>query len=166
MATTTAINPWERQPKETDVAFEAFAVYRDMGPERSVSKVAKKCSKNASLLNRWSSTHSWVSRSAAFDNEVDRRMREDLIKGVTTMRKKHVDIANAMIAKAVSALKILTAEEMSMRDITLAVDVAAKLERLSRGESTEKTESKTEIAGGISILPQIYLPEKDASDAN
>ena len=152
----SAVNPWERQPKESDVAFEAFAVYRDMGAERSHAKVVQKVGKNKGLIARWSRVHGWVARIEAWTDEQDRLTREALTKGVTAMRKKHVDIANDMIAKAVSALQILTAKQMTMRDITLAVDVAAKLERLSRGEATERTEGTTDHRGRVTVESNHY----------
>ena len=150
-------DPWERQQGESSKAYAAFSVYRDMAAiERSVSKVARKCNKNASLLNRWSAIHKWVSRAAAWDNEVDRRAREDLIKGVTSMRQRHVDIASEMLVRATCALKRIPDDKISMADIARAVDVAAKLERLSRGVTTEYTDNKTEIAGKVVIESNPY----------
>ncbi len=37
------MNPklWEKLPEETSRQYEAFVLYRDMGPERSVNAVAK-----------------------------------------------------------------------------------------------------------------------------
>ena len=46
--------PWERQFNESRKAFEAFCVYRDMGPARSGEKVARELSKSAQLIRRWS----------------------------------------------------------------------------------------------------------------
>lgn len=143
--------PWERQPKESDVAFAAFTVYRDMGPDRSIPKVAQKCTKNVSLIKRWSSTHRWAVRIEAWTDEQDRLMREELIKGVTVMRKNHTDIAVSMLTKALDALGMIPAVDMTMQDIARAVDVAAKLERLSRGEATERTESQTELTGKMTV---------------
>jgi hypothetical protein len=67
------------------------------------------------------------------------------------MRKNHADIAASMLVKALKALKRIPVEEMTAQDISKMVDVATKLERISRGEPTEKTENKTELAGGINI---------------
>ena len=38
--------PWERQKGESEKAFGAFAAYRDMGPERTISAVVKKLGKS------------------------------------------------------------------------------------------------------------------------
>lgn len=82
---------------------------------------------------------------------MDRQAREELAKGITEMRKNHVDIAKAMSGKALQALQKIPTDEMTPRDIITMVDVAAKLERISRGEATERTEGKQTIAGEVSL---------------
>ena len=148
--------PWERQPKESDVAFEAFVAYRDMGTERSHAKVSQKVGKNKGLIARWSRVHGWVARIEAWTDEQDRLTREELAKGITAMRKNHTDIANEMLKKALKAMLKLPVEEMTMQDIARAVDVATKLERLSRGEATERTEGTTEHRGHITVASDPY----------
>ena len=148
--------PWERQPKESEKAFEAFAAYRDMGPKRSHAKVAQEIGKNKGLIARWSRVHVWTSRIEAWTEEQDRLVRDELIKGVTAMRKTHADIAEQILIKALKALKSLPVEEMTIQDIARAVDVGAKLERLSRGEATERTEGKSEVSGKVTVTSDPY----------
>lgn len=60
-----------RLPQESGKAFAAFELYREMGVERSIAKVAQKYNKSASYiaqLNRWSGQHGWVKRAAAWDD--------------------------------------------------------------------------------------------------
>jgi hypothetical protein len=149
--TDTLREPWERQENESVQAFEAFQLYRDMGTERSLIKVEQKLDKSHNLIGRWSKNHKWVARVEAWTDEQDRITRENLSKGVTAMRKNHTDIATAMLVKALKALQKLPVEEMTPADVAKLVDVASKLERISRGEATEKTESKTELAGGLTV---------------
>jgi hypothetical protein len=72
------------------------------------------------------------------------------------MRKDHADLASKMLVKAAKALVALPAEEMTMSDIIRTVDVATKLERLSRGEPTELTEWTTEHRGRVEIVSDPY----------
>jgi hypothetical protein len=58
---------WSRQEGESGKAYEAFSLYRDLGPERSITKVAYELSKSRTLIGRWSSVHSWVDRVAALE---------------------------------------------------------------------------------------------------
>ena len=149
--------PWERQPNESDVAFEAFVEYRDMGVKRSCAKVAKELSKSTTMINRWSSVHGWGARINAWTNEQDRLTREELTKGVAAMRKNHADIAVHMLDKALKALQRIPTEELTMQDIARAVDVASKLERLSRGEVTERTEGRNTIGGRMTVISDPYV---------
>ncbi len=82
---------------------------------------------------------------------MDGLTRKELEKGITGMRKNHVAIATAMLGKAAQALKDLPTADMSPKDIATMVDVAAKLERLSRGEVTERTEGTQTIAGEVGL---------------
>lgn len=66
---------FERQPNESSKAFEAFRLYRDMGPERSAEAVAKKLGKSRKGLDRWSSRFSWVDRARAWDDFLDAKQR-------------------------------------------------------------------------------------------
>ncbi len=142
---------WERQEGESAQAFQAFAKYRDMGAERSLAKVAQELGKSKPLMERWSSRWHWGIRADAWDDELDRRSCRELQKGIAEMRKNHVGIAKAMLVKALQALQRIPADELTPQDIAKMVDVAAKLERISRGEATERTEGKQTIAGEVSF---------------
>jgi hypothetical protein len=149
-------DPWERQSNETPQAFEAFVIFRDMEGKRSYKRVSEQLQKSETLIGRWGRKHRWQSRREAWEDEQDRLVREELIKGITTMRKTHTAIAGQMLVKALKALQSLPVEDMTMQDIARAVDVAAKLERLSRGEATERTEGNANISGKITIASDPY----------
>lgn len=142
---------WERQEGESAQAFQAFAEYRNMGAERSLAKVAQKLGKSKPLMERWSSRWHWGIRVDAWDDEMDKCSCRELKKGITEMRKNHAGIAKAMLVKALQALQRTPVDEMTPQDIAKMVDVAAKLERISRGEATERTEGKQTIAGEVSL---------------
>jgi hypothetical protein len=74
--------PWEQQPHEGIHAFDAFAVYRDLGPDRSIDRAwrsihgadetgAKRSGKKKTLLERrwrlWFSEFNWLTRANAYD---------------------------------------------------------------------------------------------------
>ena len=73
---------WERQDGESAQAFEGFALYRDMGAERSLAKVAQKLGKSKALMERWSVRWQWGQRAEAWDAEFDRMVRRALEKGI------------------------------------------------------------------------------------
>ena len=56
---------------ETAKAYEAFAIYRDMGIGRSITKVAQELDKSRTQIGKWSERHNWVERVGIFDNDQD-----------------------------------------------------------------------------------------------
>lgn len=161
MAKGNTPKPWERQPEETTKAFEAFCIYRDMGQERSAAKVAEKLSKSEQLMKRWSYTHGWVERAAKWDDEQDRIEREtaqrEQSKAIREMRKRHADLGTAMLIKAAQALKSIPVQDIKPGDISRMVDVASKLERISRGDVGEVVEERD--GGQATPTVTFYMPD-------
>jgi len=154
--------PWERQDGETSKQFEAFSVYRDMGEERSLTKVAQQLKKSTTLMGRWSGINNWVERCLAWDNEQDRLLRQQQLKDIKNMRKRHAKIAEAMILKAAKALKEIKDDEIKPQDVSRMVEVASKLERISRGDVGDVVEQRD---GGESVSAvQIYIPDNTRQD--
>lgn len=156
------IEPWERQAGESAKAFEAFAIYRDMGIERSVRKVAQRLNKSVALIAEWSSKKDWVERCRAWDAEQDRIARLEQIKSIKAMRNRHAGMAKAMIVKAGRALNRIPDDEIKPSDISRMIEVASKLERISRGDVGEVIEERS---GGDAIpAVQIYIPDNGRSN--
>lgn len=65
------MNPWERQERETEKAFEAFRTYRDLGVGKSTAKVAQVLGKTKCLIDRWSSRWNWVERIVAYQSYLE-----------------------------------------------------------------------------------------------
>lgn len=149
--------PWEPQEGESARAYEAFCVYRDLGPKRSIREVCGILDKSRQHLGSWSSEFDWVKRAAAWDAEQDRIARIAQIEEIKEMRKRHASIAMRALTKVSEALENIDPEEMSNSDIARLMDVSSKLERLSRGDTSEVLENRD---GGQAINPvQIYLPD-------
>lgn len=69
---TTNSRPWAKMPGETTKSREAFMVYLEMGPARSLRRVAEKMKRPTGyrrLLEQWSSRFDWVDRTCAFDEQ-------------------------------------------------------------------------------------------------
>ena len=148
--------PWEMQSTDTPKSWEAFVVYRDMD-KRSLAKVAAKLGKSIKLIERWSQKHNWVERVAAWDEEKDRLIRVELTKDIGAMRKRHADLAAAMLVKAARAMQKIPDDEIKASDISRMIETATKLERISKGDVGEVVEERD---GGTAIDPvQFYIPE-------
>ena len=138
---------WEQQPGESGTLFAHFVFYRDMRypkvtrqvkdedgkikktttetvmdgtvpyEKRSLRKTAEALGMNKRTIANQSAKWDWVRRCEAYDAHVDRMNRE----------------ANE------AAIRLLTMpdDEISAAELARIVDVGVKVERLSRGESTE-----------------------------
>lgn len=154
--------PWERQKGESLKAFEAFATYRDMDG-RSLAKVGRTLGKSKALMERWSSTWEWQKRVAAWDAEQDRIARQNQIDEIKKMRKRHTDLATAMLVKAAKALQRIPEDEVKASDVSRLVETASKLERISRGDAGEVVEARD--GGEAPKVVQFYIPDNHR-DAN
>jgi len=139
--------PYDRLPKETSTSFEAFVVYRDMGVERSLQKVAQRLGKSKALMDRWSSRHRWVKRSSAWDAHVDLRTRNAELKALEDMRQRHTKASLGLQTVAISELMKLQGQSKTRkgsvikpRDLIRMLKEGALLERLTRGEPGEITQ--------------------------
>jgi len=129
---------WERQPGETAKAYAAFCVYRDLGPGRSLEKAAQamgyKSRKNFSI---WHSKYEWVKRAEAYDEYLERRKREEHEKAILEMAERHARLAVAFQQKIAQRIQMIDPNELTPQDLARWLEIATKLERLSRGEPTE-----------------------------
>ncbi len=147
---------WERQAGEGVKPYEAFCLYRDMGPSRSTTKVAEKLSKSEQLIRRWSAAYDWVKRAGSWDDEQDRKARQAQLDEIVKMRKRHAKLAEDMLFKAAAALNHIPEDEIKAGDVSRMVDIASKLERISRGDVGDVVEERD---GGKAVDPvQIYIP--------
>lgn len=159
------------QTDETALAFEAFAIYRDTGPGRSVRAVAEKMGKDQALLERWCTVHAWVRRSRSYDADLDRRKQLVDLREVESMRKRQIQISLKL--QALGVVELDRTLERALEDqsgsagepidpalIVKLIEAGAKLERLNRGEPGEisqRNEGSTTDLSSISTDKLLLL---------
>ena len=148
--------PWERQKGETEQAFEAFVIYRDLGLKRSNHEVCQRLSKSRQLISRWKSRYEWDERVRAYDNEMERQAHAEAVKNLKDMTKRHTKIAVQMQKEALGALE----EHMTPRDIKEYIKIATELERLNRSVSASDNAIDEEEQTRV----EVYMPEKEADE--
>ncbi|MFF4756856.1 hypothetical protein ACFY2B_45430, partial [Streptomyces sp. NPDC001270] len=80
-------------------AFAAFAVYRDLGPARSVTKVARELDKSRALVGRWSRQFAWVLRATAYDREQDRLFLAEQSQARREVARRQAKLAQAVLVQ-------------------------------------------------------------------
>jgi len=149
-------NLWERQPKESEQAYAALSAYRDMGLERTATAVARKLSKSRQLIDRWKQANNWDARVRQWDNDIAAKVKEAAEKGAAEMVQRHLKIALQLQTKAVTALNQIAAVDMTARDIAAILKLGVDIERLNRGEPTDRTEGRNEVTGRVTIATDPY----------
>lgn len=142
--------PWEKQKGESAKAFEAFQLFRDMGPARTVQAVARQLGKSASLLYRWKGEWEWQERVEKYDNEQDRLARIRHNERIEAMREKHLSVSDMIYKKVLEALQTIKGKKLTPYQMARLVEVFTKLERVSLGEP----ETIGEIRGNESEISE------------
>ena len=148
------IAPWEQQPGESAKAFEAFAIYRDMGVERSVRKVTQRLNKSLTLIGKWSSRYNWPERDRAYDRDLDRQAHAQAVREVRSMTNRHIRIAMQLQAKALEALEQLNVATLSPKMQLAFLAKATDIERMNRLSAAGMDDSGQQRDGaeGIEVV--------------
>ncbi|MDR1630081.1 MAG: hypothetical protein LBS36_07720 [Oscillospiraceae bacterium] len=176
---------WEQQPDESTDQYVKFCRYRDMRytaadgtkldgiqtpfGKRSIRGLAVLLGMTGWRdLGKLSARFRWAERCDAYDVEIERQAREQSERAILKMRKDHADLAAQMIKKAAKRLLTIPEEEIEAKDIARLVDVGVKIERLSRGESTENKQISGEATlnhkGTVKLEEQNKLDLSGLSD--
>lgn len=136
---------WEKSPTETSKAFQAFCVYRDLGPSRSQEKVVGELRKSIQLVSRWCRRHSWVKRAAAYDEFLDEQRRELVARGQAAMVLRQANDAMLMQEFAMAALRNKNAADVSVSVACRLFEIAARIEREIRGHDESDRVTKLQV---------------------
>lgn len=166
--------PWERQPGETDAAWRAFVVYRDLGPDRTLleayrQRYCKETATNpAGHVTAWASAHRWVNRARSYDAYIERQARAEQETVWLRRSRQHAEEAwqraQELHIRASEMLKwplsrttydedgqtiIVKPAKWTMGDVVRMVKTADDLKRLALGQPTEHT--AITLSGGYSV---------------
>jgi hypothetical protein len=148
MSSEQSRRPWEQQRRESKVAFEAFKAYRDMGGKRSHAKVAEQLGKSTHLMSTWSRKWEWVERVERWDVYQERqwlitreRERKKMLERQARLGQAGQGVAAEWLADLRAARETLPVTEKARGYARLA-EASVKIERLARGEPTERTKTE------------------------
>jgi hypothetical protein len=184
-----ATQPWERQPGETTTQWHAFTHFREL-QVHSCLEAYRQHRRNCMHLSTehlyqapkhwrvWSSQMAWMDRALAWDSELDRQVRERLIKAQVEARERHARLAQAMLTvlslpvkaaleaardpELVQRLVASTATMAGTKDlmqqvarISSVVPGVVTMERLALGLTTDNVHVDDRDDDGISFADRI-----------
>jgi hypothetical protein len=126
--------PWERRPRESSRAYEAFRLYRDIGPMRSVDQLAMSTAR-PSMIAKWSHTFGWVGRARAWDDHVYRIADGARLDALREMQRTHALAGRVAFGKAVAALQAISPADINASAAVRLLDIGTKLERATLSTS-------------------------------
>ena len=145
--------PWDRLPGESGQAYTAFCLYRDLGPRRSLDEASRRYHSTApegddaasgrrprasGRIRRWAERWNWNARALAWDQELERLKRREQVEAEREMNERHAKESMMLQNKAIERLRQLRPEELRPRDLLAFLVEALKLERLTRGQPTDR----------------------------
>jgi len=150
------MQPWDRQPFDTDETFKWFVAYRDAKPPRSLSRIKVPGTVTPMLQTKlqWYNDGHWRDRAVAWDEHCDALRQEErqetLRIGARAAAEKEALLADTALDLALNEVdKIHSTSiegpmELDPRRVaaTMATaERAVKVSRLVRGEATEKVDT-------------------------
>ena len=112
MSSASTVEPATREPRqrldrESSKAFAVFVAFRDLGPERTLQKVADQLQKSEPLMARWSVKFNWHNRAADLDDFCNQEMQRELLSRKIRSHKRALDIADRLDEKVAEAIELL-----------------------------------------------------------
>lgn len=163
--------PWERRDTESPEAFAAFIAYRDMGPDASLSGLARHLHRSKTLVAGWSREHQWQARVREWQAAQDRAATETRLAAikdterakldaVAAMNDLHARIAKNMVARVAQRINGMDVSKLSLRDTAYWLEVAVKIERIARGAPAAEIALTGHDGGAIEVTLQQQAAER------
>lgn len=140
-------NSWDQQRSESPKSFGRFALYRDMGANRSLRKLAKDLDLNLSTLAEMSKRDRWQERAAAFDAYIDKAVQFNQLNWLKAMKSRQINLALKAQELAQKGLAILlrSFDDEKMNNIrpeglSRLLEIGCRLERLNRDQPEHNME--------------------------
>lgn len=140
-----ARQPWDRRRGELPKDFADFVKYRDLGPARSLSKLAREADRGMTRLSMLCRLHDWVDRAAAWDDYMDRERQLAQVEELRAMHRRHATLANAMFVKAGQRIQSIEPEKLTVREAVMLADLAVRIERHARGEPIPSIDVRADL---------------------
>lgn len=136
---------WTRQSRETDISWEAFQLFRDMGTQRTFLSVATEVGRKEKRIYEWAKKYDWRLRAAAWDMHLDRLViRAKEANVVAEMNTRHA--AQGVALQRVAGRRLQQFEDrpdlleaISPGDVAKLAKVGVEIERTAlAGEGDDR----------------------------
>jgi hypothetical protein len=128
----------------------AFDAYFDLGAERSIERLhtkmrASKRPPSLRTLFEWSRRYRWQDRIARLEQEARRADDDARIQALREMYERHAQEAMLLQYQGAQWLTTMDDDRVTADGAIRAIVEGARMERLARGEPSERTETNGEL---------------------
>jgi hypothetical protein len=152
-------DPWDRLPNERSKAYQLFCMYRDLGPMRTLERLAHVKDNNSKRvatranLKVYCRKYQWVARSRAYDDYLAEKERIDNEQHILEMNRRQAEDGRFFQHIAVTSLKELAPEKLRPTEADRLFNTGVKTERLARGAQTEAV--NVEVSTNVEVARKI-----------
>jgi hypothetical protein len=157
--------------KETSLAREAYEIYLNMGPSRSMRQVVEVLhsmgryngTEKTTLrhLAEWAKTHCWQDRIRAYEEEQALETRAKRQIEIDKMNQEHALIGRTQTLRMVKHIQeLIEAKHFGSQAAVQLFKYATDLERVARGAATEQ------LAIAENKTPEIHTEDLSEEDLN
>ena len=140
------IESWERQKGETSLAFAAFSVYRNYGPERNIKKALRSIEQDEAVVSRryrtwrfWATRYHWLKRAEEYDTYLDRIQLAERYKLIEERGKAHLQTSGKILAVVDNRVDTMRQGELSQNNVPYWFKTAVQTEREVLGLGKEES---------------------------
>lgn len=120
------VQPWDRQPGETDAEWRYFQAYRNLGPARTIGRAAESLELTTQTLTNISSKNQWRQRVQAYDYWQDQIFLREQAEYMRTVGRRQAEQASqtleALMKPVQAILMRMETDPSYLADLT-AMDV-------------------------------------------
>ena len=138
---------------------QAFDAYVQLGPERSLEALQRQMAADPDAfrlraapalrtVQRWSVAFHWQDRLLDLERQATEQDRDQQLRTLREMAERHAKEGLALQQKGAERLQSLRPEELSPSDAVRALIEGVRLERLARGEPTDRITHRGEESHG------------------
>lgn len=143
-------DPWDRRRNESAPAYEAFSIYMNMGPERTMRAVGHELDKSHAIISRWAARHEWTLRVTAWDSMPNQKVAEAFEERARRIAEQHDRLASKLLDRMEQNLDLLPVGADPTIRWSTAVGVAQKSHGLATDLARPRDTAREEIAKKIS----------------
>jgi hypothetical protein len=165
------VEPWERQPRESDQAWAAFRHYRELEPPRTIRQLREHLFAeeqkvgDPSLYRQWSAKWRWRERCQAYDVYIDRIRRTAKERAIEVAAERHAMLAQVGIMRIAKRLQEeAIAENVRFPELVATLEKLVKIERVSLGAPESRVAQEVTGKGGDPIQLQPVLPIEEGEE--